>query len=73
MPTVEMRAAFAWTCDECGRDHFARAVAAPLARVLSEVSDDDREAVEDMPGDWVMAPDRVQCPDCGAAFNTADS
>lgn len=69
---IELRSAFLWTCDNCGRDQFERAVEADI-EMLPEA---DREAIRSHPGidmdasgfDFLMKPTRVACEVCGSAY-----
>lgn len=81
---VELYPAFAWTCDGCGRDNFAR------GRRIEPESDEFREVNElvqhaqaemnehaevfgmTVGGDWLTAPSEVTCPHCGTAFATEE-
>lgn len=69
---VEMRCAYEWTCPDCGRDNFERAM-------VMELSEEDRVEMEEehgiepgATGDWVSRPDEVTCPHCGGEFETED-
>jgi len=82
--TVELHQAFLWTCEECGRDNFERAVhLAPESVEGRELSLQAREAYADaseaaealgveLDGAWLMAPSRVRCPHCGTEFEAID-
>jgi rubredoxin len=68
---VVLRPAYAWTCPECGRDHFCNGV-------VPEMADDDLATLREEhgiepgdEGDFVMMPDSVRCDDCGIEFQTA--
>lgn len=71
MGSVELRQAFEWTCDACGRDHFGRCVEASLSE------EEEREAKEHygiepwQDGGFLQLPGSVTCPDCGATFTTS--
>jgi hypothetical protein len=75
---VELIQAFAWTCEDCGRDNFARAVAvegADAKELQQQMRDDlglmDFEPIPDgWGGELLMAPKRVMCATCGAEFET---
>lgn len=67
---VTMRPAYAWDCEECGRENFERGL-------LRDLSEDDlcelREEHGIQPweaGDFVVMPESVKCPHCGAVFQT---
>lgn len=72
---VELHCAYVWTCEECGRDSFVRAV-------IVEMSEEDArgmmEAHGGEPDDWktgmlMTRPDEVTCDHCGLAYPTVDS
>lgn len=70
---VELMPASHWTCPDCGRDHFARCVAAEMSpEEMAEV----RAELGVQPwyeGVLLLAnPDKVRCPDCGAEFEAVD-
>ena len=65
--TVEMRLAYAWDCENCGAEHFERAIIYELSpEEIAEL----REAGEETPvtGNWVSNPTHVKCDKCGAEF-----
>lgn len=69
MPDVELHPAYSWTCDECGRENFARAVVPEsLEGELPEGFDD--EAYDGV--QWIMKPERVTCSACGAEFDVVE-
>jgi hypothetical protein len=76
--SVELKPAFGWTCDECGRWNFARAVAAEGVD-KAEAESHLREMLNLQPyesipewhgGEFLMAPTSVTCATCGAHFST---
>ena len=71
MKTVELVQAFAWTCEECGTDHFARAVTVP-PEAIEEMLSPGEVFPTDGDGEYVMAPERVTCPDCGTEYETTE-
>lgn len=75
---VEMRPAYEWTCDECGRNQFESAM-------LADFSEEDRletakqcgliegyatEIPDDLTGDFVTYPEQVTCKHCGTTYET---
>ena len=73
---VEMRPAFEWTCDDCGRDNFERA----MSIVATEEEIKEQSGVEEWDevpdgygGNWLLCPDDVTCSHCKATFETEDS
>ena len=76
---VEIRQAWEWTCDDCGRDSYERAVLVDPSAIdpddLPDAANLDAEKVrawidEGGSGQFVVAPERVTCPHCGASFDT---
>lgn len=74
---VELRQAFEWTCDECGRDQFISVVCEPASEEIKrEIL--EREGVieswEEMPEgvefEAIAAPLSVTCEHCGETFET---
>lgn len=61
---VEMRPAYNWTCPECGRDSFVRAIAMPPTEEDRELND----IPEDETGNFVSYPTNVTCDHCGKTF-----
>lgn len=66
MQKVELHTAFAWTCDNCGRDNFTRGIQ-PSPESL-EV--DERELLSE--GEWVMRPNMVVCTACSTHFHVEE-
>jgi hypothetical protein len=81
LPTVELHQAFLCTCEDCGRDNFARAIELDPMMVAE---DDYPAAVDAHPeaaqewleaggeGVWLVAPEKVKCGHCGAEYETAE-
>jgi hypothetical protein len=78
--TVELVQAFLWTCEECGRDNFERAITLESESIdpddLPEAAGTDPETVREWlqsggEGAWVTAPSHVRCQHCGAEFDVA--
>lgn len=67
MRRIDLRYAFEWTCDECGRDNYARAVPVSL-------SPEEMDALSSIEGDDVRedelftSPDTVTCIHCKVTF-----
>lgn len=69
---VELRAACAWDCDDCGRENFAR-------MVKWEGSPEEERATKEHfgyepweEGDFLKFPATVTCAHCGKVFGTRD-
>lgn len=69
MISVELRTAFEWTCEDCGRDNFVRAV---VPESLDGVIPEGLELGDFEGGEWVMKPDAVTCGHCGAGFGVEE-
>ena len=68
---VEMRPAYDWTCPECGRDSFVRAIAAEVTPEHCEnLGVEGEEAEELMSGRWQTYPHNVVCQHCDTMFPT---
>jgi hypothetical protein len=74
---VQMNPAYCWTCDECGRDNFVRAVRADISeeesldklRKMGQLQPYE-ELPEGVEGDWITYPDHVKCNHCEAEFDS---
>lgn len=67
---VELRPAYEWTCDECGRGCFVGGV---IVEVDEAMKADLRKSNLDKPpmletGYWQTEPTEVACSHCGAEF-----
>lgn len=71
---VELRPAYEWTCEDCGRVNFVSAV-------VQELSPEDRRELEADAGvepgdlkrvDLVSYPDEVECMHCHSEFPAKD-
>lgn len=67
--TVELHQAFFWTCEACGRDNYARAIA------ISPDSPDGREFLRRLQiqgikiqGEILATPTTVKCGECAEKF-----
>jgi rubredoxin len=72
MRTTRLSLAFAWTCEDCGRDHFDRAISAPPELYRAARDEGHLPPDEDDP-EWQVAPEQVTCPDCGAIYRTEEA
>lgn len=69
--TVELRTAYAFDCEHCGRENFVRAV-------VAELSEDERDelrsehGVDGITGSMVTIPTTVTCCCCKQIFKTSD-
>jgi hypothetical protein len=82
--SVEMHAAFLWTCEDCGRDSFHRGITlddqlaerltsaatrAEADAILAELSEGAPEGTA-YGGSWLIQPTVVACEHCGSRFET---
>lgn len=72
---VELRDAFVWTCDECGRDNFIHAQIIDTEGLSeSELQThgiiEDDESIDEFEY-FVRYPDSVKCPHCNAVYEVA--
>jgi hypothetical protein len=67
MKTVELHTAFAWTCDECGRDNHCHGI--HFVPTPEDKACTDEDGVPD-DGGWMLAPNEVTCAHCGEKFKT---
>lgn len=84
MRSVDLHQAFLWTCEDCGRDNFERAVAVEPesreGRLFADLTDHAVDEVNEVLGErgasaglcLVMAPEMVRCPHCGAEYESLD-
>jgi hypothetical protein len=79
---VDLVQAFLWTCDDCGRDNFERAITVSPESIdpnnLPEgFNDKDEEITEWITSGgevvWLAAPDHVTCRHCGSEFDVDES
>lgn len=76
---VEMRPAFQWTCEDCGRDQFEPCIVAEMspadrleqAKYMGLAEEWSETIPEYLSGDFVTYPDEVTCQHCNATFQTA--
>lgn len=71
-PTVELRTAYAWDCDACGRENFCRAVVAEFSEEETKEIREDHGIQPWEEGMFVTIPEEVACGFCGAEFETKD-
>lgn len=85
MSQVELHGAFVWTCEDCGRDCFERAIEGNLDEAAMN-ADDNQIHAELVAPEWrevdgmmladvlvqriLMAPRFVTCSHCQASFST---
>ena len=69
--TVELRLAYEFTCDNCGRDTFLRCEALDPSSLTEDefhqLYFDHGIAIDDL-GDWTFQPEQVTCPHCDITF-----
>lgn len=63
--TVELRPAFEWICEDCGRSAFASAVRVEDPKIIADIENE-----YGCSGQLMMGPSSVTCPSCGSEFRT---
>jgi hypothetical protein len=64
--SVDLRAAFAWTCDNCGKDNYCEGIIPDVKEVMPEMPEEMN--TQEIKGAWVMIPSKVKCNNCKAIF-----
>lgn len=75
---VEMRPAYEWTCEVCGRNNFESGVVCELtnedridqARFMGLIDEFAEMVPEELQGEYVSYSDSVTCPHCQSEFPT---
>jgi len=73
---VQIRPAYEWTCDNCGRNNFVSAIVADfdesdrlqVAIDLGLLDPFETEVPEELTGDFVTYPYEVECSHCGSEY-----
>lgn len=68
---VAMRPAYAWDCEECGRENFERAAVREFSPEELQELRDEHGVQPWEAGEFVGMPESVKCQHCGAVFQTA--
>lgn len=67
---IELKPAYMWDCDNCGRENFTRGLVPELSQEeLHELQEEYGIEQYDI-GDFVMMPLSVTCKFCNCCFNT---
>jgi predicted nucleic acid-binding Zn ribbon protein len=69
-PSVVLRPAYAWDCEECGREAFTRAIVPEFSPEELVALRNEHQIEAEKEGDFLMMPEEVECPHCNARFNT---
>lgn len=68
--SVELRAAYAWDCEHCGRENFVNGLVPELSPEDLAFLKNDHGVEEWDLGQFVCMPENVVCPHCNAQFGT---
>lgn len=69
---VELRPAYEWTCEECGRSQFESAMLIELDdETKQEMIEDFGLDPDDADGEFCDMPDSVKCKFCLTEFETS--
>lgn len=66
MNRTEIRQAFVWTCDNCGRDQYENAVHIEDPQLIADIREEYGY------GDLLMAPSTVKCNLCSTEYDTTN-
>ncbi len=77
---VELKQAWFYVCDSCGRDNFIRAIAIDISDAEKEAYLSDLKSqigdmaggADEIQGGLFMAPNQVTCKYCRKKFNTVE-
>lgn len=76
---VEIRLAFEWTCEECGKDNFEHTITQTLTRDQQRAMFEEHNIInewEDVPEnmgfEFNACPKIVKCDYCGEEFETTE-
>ena len=68
MKAIELRTAFAFDCDNCGKENFVRGIVHEFSQEeIDDLKDKfgiDRQTI----GDWMTIPEVVECQYCKTQF-----
>lgn len=70
--TVVLRTAYAFDCEDCGRENFGRSLALECSPEEEEELRLNHGIDPWDTGNWVQRPDKVTCQFCGAEFETEE-
>ena len=74
---VGVRAAWEWTCEECGRDSFERSIEikATAAEIRRHFDLSPTEVISELilQGSYFCYPEQVECGYCGSVYETENS
>jgi DNA-directed RNA polymerase subunit RPC12/RpoP len=65
---VELRPAYTWDCDDCGRENFARGIVPEFSEEEERELRDEHGVQPWEAGKFLMMPPEVQCSHCGSRF-----
>lgn len=68
MKPIELRTAFTFDCEECGRENFVRGIVHEFSEEEYEDLKERFNIDKDMLGDWISCPEIVECQYCNAKF-----
>jgi len=75
----DLRPAFAWTCDDCGRDNYGNLIAPEMSKeeheeiVREQYGLNDWESVPEDSGKLLLMPANVECIHCQSCFKTENN
>jgi len=70
MKSIELRGAWVWTCEECGRDNFEHGIAAEMDEAEEAIERIDFGIEPEDEGEFMLMPMQVECEACQIRFTT---
>ena len=69
--SVDLRPAFAWTCDNCGKDNYCEGIIPDVKEITPDIPElEELNKLEGARSAWIMIPNKVMCNNCKAMFIT---
>jgi hypothetical protein len=70
--SVQLRPAFAWTCENCGKDNYVEGIRPDVEEVMPDEPAGLAEMSEALgvKSEWVMIPLNVKCKECKHTYET---
>lgn len=68
MKLIELRTAFAFDCDNCGKENFVRGVVHEFSKEEMDDLKDRFNIDRSILGDWISCPEIVECQYCNTKF-----
>jgi hypothetical protein len=70
LPVIDLHQAWVWDCNGCGTENFARSVVMGMTDEERDRMYSEHGVSKDEIGFWYTSPERVECFECGAQYDT---